>query len=59
VDVRSKASSVEGSKIETLNEQGGGCTEVQVVEYYGSWTAIARSGVLKGYVPADVVMRLN
>ena len=57
--VRSKPSDVEGSTIETLNESGGECTEVQVIEYYGSWTAIATQGDAKGYVPADAVQKMK
>ena len=59
VIVRSKPSEVDGSDNEILNESGIGCTEVQVVEHFGNWTAIARQGVAKGYVPIDAVLELN
>ncbi|MGJ5074782.1 caspase family protein [Bradyrhizobium oligotrophicum] len=59
IEVRSKASPEEGSPVEILNESGVGCTEVQVIEFLGSWTKIARHGVAKGYVPAKDVQRLN
>jgi hypothetical protein len=35
IEVRSKPSVLEGITVETLNEAAAGCTEVQVMEFYG------------------------
>jgi len=59
IEVRSKASLEEGERVGNLNESGTGCTKVQVLEFHGAWTAIAKDSLARGYVPANAVQKLN
>lgn len=56
IEVRSQP---DGDKVDNLNEGGTGCTAVQVLEFYDGWTAIAKDGIKRGYVPATAVQKLN